>query len=268
MPSPTAVALPSTNASLQISATKRYVFTARPKLVPGTVYRVLGVPVSMAMPASDSAFRIALGALPLETPVLVYDPGAYSVLNSRFGFVACHSTAEDATFVVLLGGGGGGAPAITPAWRVDVVPLSGGAFNIYFPRAQAQCWSRLAEIFGFPSGANLWTPSALTAPWQWNLEQPAYILLDLGLQHVSATISHRCGDSLLSHFFGKIVLYPPFKEMRMTPIQAVGTGVSVVSSLHLRLLNPWHQLYEMHGRNWSMTVILATNTKAARTDCL
>lgn len=264
---PTMVTLPSMYNGAQISTTKQLVFCARPRLIPGSHTNVLTVPVIDIVPPNDMVLRIDLGALPLETPVFVYNSNMYDTDNPRFGYVACNSTALDATYVVLLDNDPA-MPQITPEWRVAAIPMRGGAFNIYFPRRQARCWSRLAEIYGFRSGANLWSSPALVTPWQWNLEAPAYILLDLGLQHVSATISHRCGDDMMSQFFGKIVLYPPFKEMRMTPIQAIGTGVSVVSSLHLRLLNPWHQLYELHGRNWSLTLILASNTKGGRTDCL
>lgn len=266
-PSPTHISMPASNMSMQISMTKRYIFTARPKVITGHPHHpVTKLGVIAPKPPGDQVVQIQLGVLPLETPVLIYDPDDIST-KSAFGYVACHSTAKNATFIVLLSADDA-ALDITTEWLVDALSLLGGAFNIYFPTAHLKCWSRLAEIYGFPSGASLWTPNILVAPWQWNLDQPPYLLLDLGLQHVSATITHRCGQSVLSGFFGKIVLYPPFKEMRMTPIQAIGTGVSVVSSLHLRLLNPWHQLYELHGRNWSITVILASATKGARTDCL
>ena len=244
---------------------KHFAFSARPKLVPGSVYQVRGIALLRAPLPGESVVRVKLGSLPLEAAVFVYEQDAYSSTTSRFGVVVCHSSAESCTYISLFCPV---ATSTTASWLADAVPLHAGAVNLYFPRAQVQCWSRLAEIYGFRSGANECTLAPLQAPWQWNFDQPSYVLLDLGLQHMSATITHRCGNSVLSQFFGKVVLYPPFKETRMTPIQAVGTGVSVVSSLHLRLLNPWHQLYELHGRNWSMTVILASGTKPARTDCL
>ena len=267
VPSPTQVHLQSSGERGHSGRAKHFVFSPRPKLVPGSAYRVRGLEVLRAPLPGESVVRIKLGSLPLEAPVFVYQAeGAYSPATSRFGVVVCHSSAENCTYVSIFGE----LPisGATASWLVDALPLHNGAFYIYFPRAQVQCWSRLAEIYGFRSGANECTAFSLEAPWQWNFDQPSYILLDLGLQHMSATITHRCGNSVMSQFFGKIVLYPPFKEIRMTPIQAVGTGVSVVSSLHLRLLNPWHQLCELHGRNWSLTVILASATKGGRTDCL
>lgn len=288
VPCPTNITLPGTFGSHHSTQAKQFIFAAHPKLSPGNPllhlpppspasqasYQVVGIPLETYPPPGPNYINAAivaieLGKLPLEVPVLVYDSDsqANDLSGARFGVVVCHSSAENRTLILILPTGNP-MPPVGATWKVDVIPLEGGAVNMYFPPAKTQCWSRLAEIYGFNSGGNLFISNPLLPPAQWNLEQPSYILLDLGLQHVSATITHRCGNSVLSQFFCKLVLYPNFKEIRMTPAQAVGTGVSVISSLHFRILNPWHQLYQMHGRNWSMTVILASNTKAARTDCL
>jgi hypothetical protein len=250
-PVPTLVTLPSTHEGAQLATTKRFVFSARPKLFPG-----VPAALTLALSVVGGQLCLPIGQLPLETPLYLARGDEVA-----FGWLSRDDVASRVSVVQLLG------PAdLGEGWTASAVPaLTPGAVNLYFPAAHG--WSRLAEIFGMRSGANCWS-GQLRAPHHWCLEQPSYVLLDLGLQHVSATISHRCGDDLLGQFFGKIVLYPPFKEMRMTPIQAVGTGVSVVSQLRLRILNPWHQLYQLHGRNWSFTVILASGTKGAHTDCL
>lgn len=250
---PTAISLPSTFRWTQIAASKRYVLVPRPKLQPGGAVHLTGL--RLLAPAERLSALLPLGCLPLETP-LVFRSGD----SSCYALVVQHE--EEGTRVQLLSD-----RPVTPDWEGTVVPLMGGAVNLYF-QTQSCLWNRLAEIFGFPSGASLCDEGALMAPYQHNLEPPSYVLLDLGLQHSSATISHRCGSNVMTQFFGKIVLMPPYAERRMTPIQAISSGVSVASRLHLRILNPWHQLYEFHGRNWSMTIIMATNTKAARTDCL
>ena len=280
IPCPTAVTLPLAYGDVQGTQSKRFLFVASPKLAPGnpmlalpppedSAYRVSGISLR-PYPKADSyvyldVVAIGLGELPLEVAVVVYSPSEPS--TACFGVVACHSSADSLTFIELLATGDP-LPRIDAGWRADVLPLAGGALNLYFPRAQGSQWSRLAEIYGFRSGANVFLSNPLIAPAQWNLEAPSYILIDLGLQHMSATITHRCGNSVMSQFFAKIVLYPNFKEVRQTPSQAIGTGVSVVSSLRLRLLNPWHTLYFTHGREWSITVILATGTKAVRAECM
>lgn len=281
VPCPTNVVLPTAFGSIHGAQAKQYIFTAYPKLSPGNpltalpptfTYQVTAIPLEPYPPTGSyvniDVVTVELGKLPLEVPVLVYDQSDLS--TARFGVVVCHSPADNRTLIQIL-------PTDDPIpnidanpanWFVDVIPLNGGAVNVYFSPAQRECWSRLAEIYGFRSGGNLFTVNPLLPPAQWNLEQPSYILVDLGLQHVSATITHRCGNSVLSQFFCKLVLFPNFREVRLMPAQAIGSGVSVVSSLHFRILNPWHQPYQLHGRNWSITVILASNTKAARTDCL
>ena len=46
------------------------------------------------------------------------------------------------------------------------------AVNVYFPPAQRECWSRLAEIYGFRSGCNLFTVNRLLPRAQWTWSSP------------------------------------------------------------------------------------------------
>ena len=272
-PLPTRVSIPGAFQDQAISQRKQFVIDAKPRVQTMCSHSAQRIQTTF----NDRFLCVEIGAFPMEWPLLVRRAkiaGYYA-----FGCVVGHWSMEEChrrgiTDIPLFGDKKCGITAIDVFQRiedlddyyVEPIPLTNAAVNLYFPTPSLAGWNRLAEILGFQNGANLWH-NPLIAPAQWNFDQPSYVLLDLGLQHVSATISHRCGDNVLSQFFGKIVLYPPFKEQRMTPVQAIGTGVSVVSSLHFRILNPWHQLYELHGRNWSITVILASSTKGGRTEC-
>lgn len=141
--------------------------------------------------------------------------------------------------------------------------------NFYFPLAPRTCWNRLAEILGFFTGANSFpsTGSVMQAPNAWCVHGPRYALLEIGLQHASATTLHRCGDDLKSQLLAVVLLYPPFKLERGVQMAKVGTGVSVVTQLQIRVLNPWHSLYVFHGRNWSMTLVFGSAGAPGRTDC-
>ena len=79
-------------------------------------------------------------------------------------------------------------------------------------------------------------------------------------------MTHRCREDVRSHY-SKVGLYPSFKIERGVPLHSVGSGLSVVSQLHLRLLNPWLEPYAMHGRDWSCTVTLVAPGLPGRTDC-
>ena len=154
-------------------------------------------------------------------------------------------------------------------------PCCRGPFSTGAPGSTV-CWDRLAEILGYKQGANLWPtvkglPEAqFVAPYQWNLDPPSYVLLDLGIEHMSANVVHRCGQDIKGpRLIGKIPLYPPFKTERQYPLQAIGTGVSTLTSVFVTVYNPWHALYRFHGRNHSLTLVLADPLrKSAVAECI
>ena len=243
---PAAVLLPVMHHSVTINLERKFVLVPRARLQRDPV----APPVSVT---SDGAvLTVPVGAVPLEYLVLV--DGVFAVAEQVLG---------DVTVLRVLA-------AAVPAAGVypgDAVPVLGAALNLYFLPPARACFSRLAEIFGFPGGATHCGPAGLVAPYSWNFEQPPYVLLELGLQHMSALISHRCREDLKTQLFGKIVLFPPFKLERGYPIQKSGTGVSYITQLKMQVYNPWHSLYNFHGREWSMTLILGSSQKSAHTEC-
>lgn len=151
--------------------------------------------------------------------------------------------------------------------------VQGAVVNLYFPPPPRGNWHRLAEMLGLQQGANLWpwaTPGpnlALQAPARWNLEAPAYLLVDVGLQHMSANMVQRCRDDLRTSFLAKVPLYSSGRTMeRGYPMQRTGSA-TVISELRITLLTPWHSLFPLRGREWSCTLVLGTGTTAAQTLC-
>ena len=189
------------------------------------------------------------------------------------------------------------APAPLPAWTMlltplvprDVsclvatdqkllpVPVFGGAVNLYFPTPPGSMQPRMAEILGFGPGAALWPleqaldsygpPAALVAPFHVTLEGPFYVLVELGLEHMSATISHRTGNDVKSRYFAAIALFSNFKLERYYKAEQATTGVNVVNSFHVRITNPWGASYNFHGKNWSAALNFIHLQKAIRTEC-
>jgi len=290
-PSPTHLAWPTQTLSVSAGSHKRYIVQPRPKMQIGSPFAFANIP-QVLNPSDDYAY-IQLGLLPLETFVSLL-PGSYKDDDVRYGVVDANLLAGQgtpsgtATRIRLLPStpAQGAGAVVKKSWTVNVIPCSTAAVNFYFSTPSNVQWNRLAEIFGFHGGANCWdgardtqcqrfdlwqpdlasTPYML-APFQWNFDPPSYLLLDLGLQRTSATITHRCGDDVLTQFFCKLPLMAQAKVERMTPMQAVSTGTIVISRLHIRLLNPWHQLYHLHGRDWSLTLVIATATQGARSLC-
>jgi len=171
-------------------------------------------------------------------------------------------------------------PATLSTKDGTIVPTFGGALNLYFPTSPPASAPRLAEIFGFHPGANLWPrlspatalsghspETALVAPAVVCLEQPAYMLLDFGLEHMNANCSHRCGQDVKGQLFGKVCMHCPWRLERNYPIQKVSTGSAVINQFRVRIYTPWHSLMPLHGRNWSMTLVLIGPNRPVRTEC-
>ena len=228
---------------------------------------------------NGKSLSIPVGALPNETPVVIKLNTGLSV----YGYV--HSTSSTTEIILFREI----EFAISQIQEINCLSTDTVALNLYFPSTitrsvdteqgiwssqtveMRKSWSRLAEIMGFAGGCHssstfLPYQEILQSVGQWCFDPPAYILIDLGLPNSSLTTHQRSGDSMFKHMFGKLVLYPPFYEKRHLPIQAISTGVSVISYLNIRLYNPWHQLYQLHKRNWSMTLILSSGQRAAITD--
>lgn len=165
----------------------------------------------------------------------------------------------------------------TAKQRIVPCPVFNCAVNLYFPTPPGSMQPRMAEIMGFEPGAALWPldvalnafgpAPALKAPYHVTLEGPFYVLVDLGLEHMSATITHRTGNDVKSRYFACIALFSNFKLERYYKAEQATTGINVVNSFHVRITNPWGASYQFHGKNWSAALNFVHLQKAIRTEC-
>jgi hypothetical protein len=91
--------------------------------------------------------------------------------------------------------------------------------------------------------------------------------VELGLEHMSATITHRTGNDVKSRYFAVIALFSNFKLERYYKAEQATTGINVVNSFHVRITNPWGASYQFHGKNWSAALNFVHVQKAIRTEC-
>jgi len=264
---PTAVALPAVYLGESTAHLRRLVVSTR-----GRVQAAQAGGVAAQLTADGAALQAAPGAVPSEYLVGFPQP------------------AGDCLWAVAAGVCAGPMPppgGAWPAWYTllrplaplpaapavgagTVVPVCAGACNLYFPTTPPASTPRLAEVTGFWPGANLWPRGpdpSLQAPALVCLDPPTYLLLELGLEHMSANCSHRCRDDFKTQLFGKVVLYAPFKLERNYPIQQVATGSVILNRFRVRWWTPWHTLYNFHGRNWSATFVSASPNRPVRTEC-
>lgn len=270
---PTVVTAPSVFAGEATGQLKTLVFNAR-----GRVQMSSGV-AGVAQQAGLGPILAPIGSVPVEYLV------AFAQSDGGYCWAVASHCAADAMPASPTPLPTNWNTVLTPlnacaeAGVLDgaVVPAYGGAVNLYFFVRPPASVSRLADIYGFRMGANPWPtpgappccdPVALVAPGQVCLDQPPYILLEFGLEHMSATVTHRSGQDVKSQLFTKVPLHCPFRTERNIPMQSTSTGVTSISSLHVRIYNPDHTLYRFHGRNFSLTLTFSTTTqKAVRTEC-
>jgi hypothetical protein len=139
-----------------------------------------------------------------------------------------------------------------------------------FHRPQTNANLIRAEITGFPPTAILWNGVGCLpyfAPNQFNLDPPAYLLVQLVDPSESRYIQHTYKDHTLFNILAKVIAYPPLRQERAVPQEAIFQGLQIINQIHVRILNPDHSLYHFHGLNWSATFIFIASASAGSQLC-
>jgi hypothetical protein len=203
-----------------------------------------------------------LGHLPLGTLVTVASSPGILRLGRAVRHVAERTVLDLAAAATAL-------PASRLARYMPLPSLAStpsAPLNLYF-RSTEQ-WCRLAEVLGFEQGANHLRQFA-TSPRQMNLDPPGYVLLELDMGvSTSSTFHHRFGGDLragslltkVPTYYGTRVL-----ERHIQASKKTTCGVAKVRHIRVRLLTPWHTLWPMHGREFSLTLQLSHAQQAVKT---
>jgi hypothetical protein len=150
--------------------------------------------------------------------------------------------------------------------------LSGDiAVNLYFARDCAAENSILPHIFGFVEKDVMWQPefgdSGIISPSCFNLDWPSYLLLEVIDPNGATHNQHNWEDDNKPRIFGKIILYPQYRMERMFPIQMYLPDLRILNRMKFALLNPDHSLYQLHGKNWSCTIVMHVVEKTINQLC-
>lgn len=177
----------------------------------------------------------------------------------------CASLYSEPVFNLYFTGYGNGATPANSSSISECASAQQGPPNIYKN-------AMYAEMLGFRPEAILWDATSISlpvsAPFHYALEHPEYLLVEFVTPSESTYIQHQWGNDLKSRLFGKIVVYPNLRMERHYPIEAIFRSSKLISSLHVRIYNPNHTLYNFHGRNWSMTLVLVAAIGTARPLCM
>ena len=230
-----------------ISSVRKFFFACKQRALPT-------LPVDVSDATGD--LTVGIGKAPIG--VLLYCPTdnyiVYTIGNSA-GVLLCQPVVPP---TVPLGHG---VKVYYP------IPYLSCGLNFYFDDIPKMKWNRLAEVLGFNRGTFSLAPQpVLVPPNNFNLEPPAYVLLDIDLNQFSANFVHKSGNDVRYEFMGKVVLFANYRYERTSGITRIGTGTSYVSDLHISLLTPWHSLIDLHGRNWSCTLVFGSTFQKVVTE--
>jgi hypothetical protein len=116
-----------------------------------------------------------------------------------------------------------------------------------------------SSILGFPASDLLWSGTdTYSSPFTYRLEAASYVLVQLLDPIGSSRIEHNYKGDNKMNLLGKIVILPHPWLDRFYPMKSTFCTEIRLEQVHIRLLNPDHTLYQLHGHEWSATIRLNT----------
>lgn len=120
----------------------------------------------------------------------------------------------------------------------------------------------MARTLGYTECDALWNvsqPTTWIAPACYMLDWPQYLLVDLSEPNGATHNLHAWKDDpnhtdTNTRVLAKVILYPQYRMERSFPFHMVLPDLRIINRVQVRLLNPDHSLYQLHGRDWSMTL--------------
>jgi hypothetical protein len=143
----------------------------------------------------------------------------------------------------------------TPPYNTYCVRLSNTIVsNIYFSCLDNDV---LALTLGFNKIDYLWNPvepTAWIAPALYILDYPTYVLVEITQPTGSTHNMHPWNSDpthtdVLTNILAKVIVYPQFRMERNFPFTMVVPDLRIVNSVCIRILNPNHTLYKLHGEH-------------------
>lgn len=133
--------------------------------------------------------------------------------------------------------------------------------NLYFGVScfNARYQSILPRILGYMEEDVILDPSTPETVWNspscFSLDWPGYLLMVVTDPIGSTKNEHLWERDSKAHVFGKIILYPQYRLERIFPIRMQLHDMKTINRMHIQILNPDHTLYQLHGKDWSATIV-------------
>lgn len=197
----------------------------------------------------------AIQSSPTHYPVAADPLGA----KNNLGFI---------TQVAVKGSTGGIClAAARPVGEVNPPATPGGGpLNLYLGVSanQGTCLTIGADVLGFEPKPQTWQAFAgpLTSSMPAALGGPAYLLMEITTGANEQTFVHHAsmkGDKAPTKVAAKIVIGQHGLRMeRYYPMTLELSKGARANQIMVRLLTPDHELYNLHGRDWSLTLLVGS----------
>jgi hypothetical protein len=126
-------------------------------------------------------------------------------------------------------------------------------------------------LLGFPQETTRFDvnscSSTVIAPHECDFKPPEYLLMEMVAPTLSGRITHTSGGATHSSILAKIILFPEIRMERLYPMNQDALGCTQGSRVTLRLVNPDHSPYQLHGKTWSATLCLRISEPGASVPC-
>eukprot|EP00696_Hemimastix_kukwesjijk_P003274 gnl/Hemi2/14039_TR4772_c0_g1_i1.p1 gnl/Hemi2/14039_TR4772_c0_g1~~gnl/Hemi2/14039_TR4772_c0_g1_i1.p1 ORF type:complete len:710 (-),score=148.52 gnl/Hemi2/14039_TR4772_c0_g1_i1:86-2215(-) len=147
-------------------------------------------------------------------------------------------------------------PVLTPGTDVVFSPeRDPTVFDIYFAGRRKFNGLR-ADILGFEP-ADLSGGGPYQSPNNFNISPPLYLLLQVPNLNSSQLISHQSpdGDNAVD-ILAKFQVGADFQQQRLWSQEFSFPGNQILTNVQFRWLTPYHDVVNLRGRNWSMTMTI------------
>ena len=115
-------------------------------------------------------------------------------------------------------------------------------------------------------------PTSWIAPALYSLDYPTYVLVEM-TQPIGATHNMHPWNTdvdhtdTISNVLAKVIIYPQFRMERSFPFTMIIPDLRIINRVGIRILNPNHTPYKLHGRNFSFTLVMQSVMKGINQLC-
>jgi hypothetical protein len=130
--------------------------------------------------------------------------------------------------------------------------------NLLFAQPRANAIK--SEYYGFGAYDYQWTPGTITAPFPYYIVPVRYLLLEISQPSGSSNLAQNYNNKIKVNQFARLRRYGNEFSYSNRPIRLTFFGGGGIHYLSVKIYNPDHSLYQLHGVDWNITIIVTAKS--------